>query len=297
MIARSSVALVPFALAPWLGACPAPASRAPAPPQVVQEQISSPRDSVLETAARLRSLVELVDAHGRPARSLPPSLAPVLRDRPGLAGDIWGRTFRYVSRGLHFELRSAGPDARFETADDVVMLGQLGRTIPCEVRMMDRVVRHEDRAPPCVADAEVLVPPLCPLLVSSLPVGEAIPATARDSVLLTGRRLVRFARGVDEAGRAMGGLPPSTRSVLGYPRAGGGWEFADAWERAVRYAPRERKFEMRSSGPDGAFGTPDDIVVSAEMGRAIPCAFQTEDGTVTCEDAPPPCPEGPAAGE
>ena len=307
MIARSYVALVPLALAPWLGACAAPASRAPtppprvaqeqAPPRFIAEHISTPRDSILETAARMTSLVEFVDAHGRPSRNLPSTLEPVQRDRPGLAGDIWGRSFRYVPRGLHFELRSAGPDASFETDDDVVMLGQLGRSIPCEVRMMGRVVRREDRAPPCVADAEVLVLPLCPLLVSSLPVVEARPATARDSVLLTGRRLVRFARGVDETGRRRGGLPPSMQTVPGYPRAGDGWEFADAWERAVRYVPRGRTFEMRSSGADGAFDTRDDIVVSAELGRTIPCAFQTEDGAVTCEDAPPPCPEGPAAGE
>lgn len=292
---RPVVAIIVAFLSPLLGACPPSATRVMASPAVLQERTESPGDSVFETRQRLISLLEFVDASGRPSRSLPLSLAPVLRSHAGLARDAWGHEFTYVRQGLHFELRSPGPDARLNTADDIVMSGQLGRNIPCETRVGGRIVRYDDLAPPCAADAEVVVLPPCARLDPIRYVTEPTPSSRKDSLLLTGRRLVRFARGVDYEGRARGGLPPTVRSVPGYPRVGDGWEFADAWDRPVRYTPREKTFEMRSMGPDGTLGTPDDVVVAAELGRTIPCQFQSNSNVFRCGDPPPPCLDGPEA--
>lgn len=77
----------------------------------------------------------LLDRYGRPAGQLPATLDPVLERWSGGTGrDIWGRPIRYLPNGLRYELRSAGRDGAFDTGDDIVFTGQLGRNRPCEVR-------------------------------------------------------------------------------------------------------------------------------------------------------------------
>jgi hypothetical protein len=57
---------------------------------------------------------------------LPPSLKHVLpqamdaQSKVQMLRDGWDRPFRYRRSGDDFEIRSAGPDGRFESADDVV---------------------------------------------------------------------------------------------------------------------------------------------------------------------------------
>ena len=57
---------------------------------------------------------------------LPPSLDHVLpqaidaRSRMEMLRDGWGRPFRYSRSDNDFEIRSAGPDGRFGSADDIV---------------------------------------------------------------------------------------------------------------------------------------------------------------------------------
>lgn len=283
-VRRWLMALLPLAVAPVLGGCPAPAV-----PRPTQEGVYSNTGPVRATLVRMGSVVEFVDAYGRPTRTLPPDLDPVLRDVGNVENDGWGRAFRYVPRGLRFDVRSAGLDGEFDTRDDIVVLGQLGRNVACEVRVAG-VVRRTDSWPPCTPDAEIVIIPLCPQLVPPGLAVETTPSSTRDSVLLTGRRLVRFARSVDRSGRERGALPPSMRFVTGYPRVGNGWELADAWGRAVRYQPRGGNFEMRSAGSDALLDTPDDIVLSAQLGHDIPCEFTTEQGVARCGDAPPRCP-------
>jgi hypothetical protein len=63
-----------------------------------------------------------------------------------------------------------------------------------------------------------------------------------------------------------GALPPSLDALL--PEDGAaGWELRlkqDAWSRPSRYRPAGRAFALRSAGPDGTFGTHDDIVATRE---------------------------------
>lgn len=50
-----------------------------------------------------------------------------------------GRGIQYLLRGQNYDLRSAGPDEIFLARDDIVVRGQMGRNIPCELRNEDRV--------------------------------------------------------------------------------------------------------------------------------------------------------------
>jgi len=70
-------------------------------------------------------------------------------------------------------------------------------------------------------------------------------------------------------------------------------EIGDIWRMPVRYQRGAREFEVRSAGPDGAFDSDDDIVVTGQLGRTLECAFRTAQGMVTCDEPPPPCPEAP----
>ena len=43
--------------------------------------------------------------------------------------DQWGTEFRYTNRTNSYELRSAGPDRRFDTPDDIVLVNKEHRTM------------------------------------------------------------------------------------------------------------------------------------------------------------------------
>lgn len=246
---------------------------------------------MLFTARLLSAAVEVVDSAGRLSGGLPDSLSNLLAQRHFQDTDIWGRPLRYVVQTPGFELRSAGQDGRFGTADDVVATGQLGRNVPCEIRTELGVVPYDSVGSTCGSRVAEIVP-LCPMLLMNKLVREPPIITRRDSVLLTGERLVRFARSVDGVGREAGVLPPSLRTVPGYPSVPNGWEFADVWGRAVRYLRMQPDFELRSSGSNGVFEDSDDIVVRARLGRTIPCEFRAGQETLTCDVPPPPCPDG-----
>lgn len=249
----------------------------------------TPSDSIAHTAQVLSAIVGFVDTFGRQAGGLPTSLTPVLQDRPQNAHDAWGLPFHYAAARRRFEVRSAGPDAQLGTPDDLLAVGVLGRIVPCELRTGERVVTYDDIAPPCDFNPDARVLPKCPELLEYRP-AEAPSGDSRDSVLVAGRRLVRFARAVDGAARELGGLPPTLRSVPSHPRVQSGWDLADIWGKAVRYTPRGTAFEVRSAGSDGSFDTLDDVVVTGELGRAVACEFMTEHGIAHCESLPPVCP-------
>ena len=271
----------------FLCACPLPGSRGTGLPE---HGYSS--DVVAEAGRGLYDLVRLMDEYARPAGTLPVTLEPVLSQYRLRATDPWGTQLRYSPTGLRYELRSAGPDTTFGTADDVVAAAQLGRNLPCEMRDQHRVWRGEDLAPPCNADGPVVILPICSELMQIEPGQEVVPGGARDSLLAMGRKLVIFARRLDGAGRERGGLPPTLR-VPGSNRFPDGWGLLDLWGNRVRYRPTADNFELRSAGMDGALDTKDDIVVVAQLGRTIPCQFQTENGIEACTEPAPPCPEGP----
>lgn len=243
------------------------------------------RDSVLATGRRLIGLVALIDTYARESGTLPSDLSPVAARIPNAAErtfDLWGRAVRYIARSQRFELRSAGGDGAFDTADDIVVLGRLGRQIPCEVRDEERTFGYDEMAPPCT-DSPIPVLALCPALEHADAAEEALSAPV-DPILATGRRLVGLARRADWQARRMGGAPPTFRAFVGFR------EPVDAWERGVRYTPQGLTFELRSAGGDGTFATGDDIVVTAPLGRTIGCEFQAGGETRRCDAPPPPCP-------
>src|SRR5215213_4327770 len=120
-------------------------------------------DSVVMARQLVYAYVRAVDRYGRPRGELPSSLEPVVeRGEAGPNIDLWGRALRYQPNGLRFEVRSAGADREFDTRDDIIALGQLGRNQPCEIRDEFRVWTGVGFEPPCAADAPILVLPPCP---------------------------------------------------------------------------------------------------------------------------------------
>lgn len=120
---------------------------------MVSERDVTRRDSVLTSGRGLVRLVFYVGEYGKTYGSLPTTLAPVLASSERAreqALDPWRRSVRYIVRERNYELRSAGVDGIFHTADDVIVLGQFGRNIPCELRDEDRVITYEDVAPRCI---------------------------------------------------------------------------------------------------------------------------------------------------
>jgi hypothetical protein len=241
-------------------------------------------DSAAAVARNLAQMVLLIDQHGRPSKQLAPTLEPVLeRFEFGHRADLWGTDYLYRREGIRFELRSAGRDRTFQTDDDIVAQGQLGRSRPCAIRYESKIYQ-DPAAPACAPDAEIVIFPMCPALRNLRIADSRALASEQDSVEATGQRLVTIARKVDGLGREVGGVPPTLFSVS-QPD-----QLVDAWGRNVRYSPAGRSFEVRSGGRDGRFDTGDDIIVVAQLGAEIECEFVTEAGVLRCNQRAPQCP-------
>ena len=267
-------------------------------PESGRRPASSPRtdtrqDSLGSTWRLVYGYVRLIDQYARPQGTLPTTLGPVAdQDPAGLRKDAWGRQLRYRPNGLRFEVRSAGSDGVFETTDDIVAFGQLGRNQPCEIRDPLRVWTGVGFEPPCTADSPVSVLPQCPAEINYRQSDDGIPASRADSIRMMGIRLVRIAWGVDGIGRDLGALPLSLRPIPS-PDHITLQDIGDIWGRPLRYTPDAREFEVRSAGPDAQFETRDDIVVHGRLGQVNACEFRSEGGTVTCAVPPPTCPKAP----
>lgn len=261
------------------------------PPPIHHPALVTRQDSVAEAWRLVYAYVRAVDHYARPQGQLPATLDPVVaNDEAGPDKDVWGRRLRYRPNGLRFEVRSAGSDGVFETTDDIVASGQLGRNVPCEIRTEFRVTTGVGFEPPCGAEASIVVLPRCPQLSAGTRLDDEVPPTASDSMRVMGLRLVRIARALDGAGRDLGGLPLSLRPVPSFSRLSME-EIGDIWGRPVRYSHQSRHLEVRSAGPDGAFDTDDDIAVTGQLGRTLPCVFRIGPRTVSCDEPPPPCEE------
>lgn len=238
--------------------------------------------------SRLHTLVRAADRVGRRAGSLPATLGQVSREPGVVLADSWGRAFRYSIEERGFETRSAGRDGTFDSADDIVAIGRLGRAIPCEIRDETRTVRWDNVAPRCDDVSTVTIYPLCPPLTRADRVERGIPATQRDSILAMGRRLVRVARAIDGFGRELGTLPQTLGGPVIWDRDSRG-ELPDLWGSAVRYRPVHNRFELQSAGPDRTLDSADDIMVVATLGSTIPCLYRTQGRDEQCDESPPEC--------
>jgi hypothetical protein len=249
------------------------------------DSLVTPADSIRRTGQTLYGMVRTIDHASRPAGALPAGL-----DGIGALGvpteDVWGRALRYEVDGREFELRSAGRDGNFGTADDIFVTGRLGRDRPC-AWWQGRWIPTS--APPCDAPPGEIYP-LCPALHRADPHTRLVPATRDDSVRAFGERLVRVAWRIEGTGREFGTLPLDWRQVPVWGR-GGGWDLVDLWDTPVRYTPDGLRYELRAAGPDRELDTLDDIVVTGELGTLAPCVYRANGTMHRCAQVPPDCSE------
>jgi hypothetical protein len=250
--------------------------------------LSTQQDTVRVAIARLHGLVRTIDEVGRRVGVLPQALVDP-HSPPGCSGrDPWGRQVRYSVTGRAFEIRSAGPDGMMDTADDIVAIGRLGRSIPCEMRHGGLTTTWVRVAPPCERMNAGRIYALCPGLSASDRMDRSVPGTPRDSMLAVGQRLVRVARAIDGYGREIGATPESLSGPLIWGRTGDG-EILDLWGSVVRYRTSGEEFELTSAGPDRNLNTADDIIVTAAIGSGVPCEFETGWGRQRCAEPIPGC--------
>jgi len=245
-------------------------------------------DSVSHAARRVSGLVGFVDSDARPSGSLPATLDSVLQRHGQPNEDIWASPWQYTKSGRSFEIRSAGADRRIGTADDIVARGQLGRSLPCDFRVGDKVIDYTHLVSPCPEDHLAIVLPMCPALMQYRP-AEVPRGSSADTIAAAGLRLVRFARAIEGAGRELGALPPTLRSVRSHPRMPEGWNLADIWGRGVRYEPRGVSYELRSAGRDGVFDNGDDLVISGRLGDVPQCEYRVGLVRHVCDLPTPSC--------
>lgn len=248
----------------------------------------SPEDSVRDASSRLYTLVSAVDRVGREAGGLPSTLSEVGQE-PGVALiDPWAKAHRYSLHGNVFEIRSAGRDGTFDSVDDIIAIGRLGRAIPCEIQQSGITMYWDDAVPRCGAEGPESVYRLCPALSRADRVEREVPETTRDSMMAMGRRLVRVARAIDGFGREIGVLPTSLRGPVIWARTDRG-ELLDLWGTPVRYSRSGTTYELRSLGPDRQHQSNDDIVTRGQLGTTIPCEFHALFEIHRCSEPPPNC--------
>lgn len=254
-----------------------------APPRPIQHGPGTYRDSVIATGITMYRLVSTIDSVAREMERLPSTLATVQSYDTISLSDVWARPFAYVADSVSYEIRSGGRDGLFYTQDDVIVLGRAGRNRPCELRNERVRLLYETVAPLC-EKTPIRVLPTCPAADTlDLVLEEVLGPAVHDSVVASGTFLVRLARRIDAMGRRLGGLPPTPLAIS--PEI-----LIDAWGRRVQYTPAQESFEIRSAGPDGRFESDDDVVVQANLGHPIPCAFIYQDTIARCADPVPQCP-------
>jgi hypothetical protein len=105
----------------------------------------------------------------------------------------------------------------------------------------------------------------------------------------TARSLYALVLDLDSLGRIHGELPAELSAdlpIANRPR--------DRWGRTVRFTPSGLRFELRSAGGDGIFGTGDDIVAAGQVGRNRPCEMVIGPRIVRWDEFAPRCsPEEP----
>lgn len=253
-------------------------------PIAVATPTATTQDSVGVAVRQLAQLVLLIDRYSRSGGELPESISPVVeRFTFATSRDPWGIDVRYIRMDRRYELRSAGQDRTFLSEDDIVVMGQLGRNMPCET-VYNGQVRRDEFAPACSDEVPRQPLAICPALSSIIVTAGDAQISSNDSVALTGQRAVALARRLDGYARELGGLP---RSMLAVTRPD---QMRDAWGRTFEYVPRDADFEIRSLGPDGQSGSGDDIWLRTKVGRTIKCSYLAGGENRRCDIPPPECP-------
>lgn len=92
-------------------------------PQPVQPPVTD--DALRTTVGKMSAILEAIDQHIKSKRGLPPSLTSLNRSytAPETLKDGWGQNIYYLVdlANKTFVLRSAGPDGKRETADDLAV--------------------------------------------------------------------------------------------------------------------------------------------------------------------------------
>lgn len=124
--------------------------------RIEREIPQTQKDSVMVVGRRLVRVARAIDGYGREIGVLPQTLrGPVIwgRTESGELPDLWGRNVRYQPDKDQFELRSPGPDRRYDTEDDVVVSARLGTSIPCRFRAHGGVEQCAELPPACPSAA------------------------------------------------------------------------------------------------------------------------------------------------
>jgi hypothetical protein len=274
---------VPVLLLPLLSGC-ALLHRNRVPPEWGEP--ATQQDSVSATAMSLYRLVREIDAEGRTIKALPSWLSDAQSAQRRSLTDAWGRPFDVQVRGSLYEIRSAGPDGSHGNHDDVVAVGKLGRSLPCEVRRLQHVARFEDVAPPCDETPPDTIYALCEALKRPVTTRNGVPPL--DSVAAEGEHLVRVARIMDGYARELSTLPLQLRNIP-LPGQNASRELVDVWGSVVAYTAHSPAFELRSAGQDRIRGSADDVVVNGVLGTPAQCSFRVGDEVRSCALPPPPC--------
>jgi hypothetical protein len=186
---------------------------------------------------------------------LPPSLDHVLpqamdaQTRMRMLRDGWGRPFRYRRSGDDFEIRSAGPDGRFGSADDVVATRS---ALPSRAQAAGGAAspgREESAGRSVDFHGETELTLLGP-----------------DPVVRTRARIANTQALLFDYCRSHGTYPQTLALALPTPRSE--WVFVydfDAWDRPLLYAGTSDDYKLQSAGADGRFDTADDLIGTATV--------------------------------
>lgn len=105
-------------------------------------------------------------------------------------------------------------------------------------------------------------------MVRRASVGDSVEALFPEPRERTQFRIRELERAVADFKRHHGEYPDSLRVLIPdpqvYDRAA---ERFDGWGHALKYTIVDRGYEIRSAGPDGQFGTPDDVVSGTQSAR------------------------------
>lgn len=116
------------------------------------------------------------------------------------------------------------------------------------------------------------------------------PASRLDSIQDTGVILYSLARDVGTYGGEAGALPATLAPIIqARPQTSAGQSYPtgmDVWGRAIRYTPEGFGFALRSAGPDGEWGTADDVIATGRRGRDRPCTLRSQ---IRTQPIDPPC--------